>query len=231
MPASPKTGAMPISPAACGRKRGRLFRDRCPCCVRSRRAWNAMSDSTTPWQSGAKRPGMTAAWRRWMPWRRRNSGAVAARRRSSWRATRKTRLRKPSRLRGSCAASACMWPPDTRRKRLTSPGSGCGVARPTAWPTPATASRRTTGKEAVRELLTAAIQSGLGTARQVSASAGAGQDRCTARHEVPMEDFVREMRRLERFADAAPGQREQFFDDRSSLAEKRGARRRGWKVN
>ena len=45
---------------------------------------------------------------------------------------------------------------------------------------------------------------------------------CTAQ-DVPPETFLREMRRLERFASIAPGQRAQYQTDRSALAIARGA--------
>ena len=41
--------------------------------------------------------------------------------------------------------------------------------------------------------------------------------------DVPMDDFLREMRRLERFANAVPGQRQQYLQDRYTFAVARGA--------
>ncbi len=75
---------------------------------------------------------------------------------------------------------------------------------------------------AARELLAAAVRSARDPLTRYQLQAALLKEICAA-HDGPTEDFVRGMRRLERFAAAVPGQREGYLNDRYSFAMMRGA--------
>ena len=75
---------------------------------------------------------------------------------------------------------------------------------------------------AARELLAAAARSTRDPRARYQLQAALVKELCTAQ-DGPVEDFLREMRRLEQFANAVPGQQESYQNDRYTLAMKRGA--------
>ncbi|MBE7209912.1 MAG: hypothetical protein INR65_02745 [Gluconacetobacter diazotrophicus] len=74
----------------------------------------------------------------------------------------------------------------------------------------------------LRELLASAVRAARDPLARYQVQAALVKETCTAR-DVPAEEFRREMRRLQGFAEAATGQQERFLNDRSALAMLRGA--------